>query len=254
MLRGTADMYVGMSALHRERNDLDAARQLLLRSQELGEHTGLPQNRYRWRVAMARVHEAEGDLARRARPARRGGAPVRGGLRPQRAAGPGVEGTRVDRAGEARLTLSAGPASRACPPTTTSATCASSSTSPWRGCCWRSTPSRGRRTPSTRQSISWSASCTQRRRGTGRAASSRSWCCRRSPTGRGATTRRRWCHSSAPCCWRSRRATSAGSLTRADRWRPCSMWPRSVGSARPMSAGCCLRSGNTRAGRRPTRA
>ena len=54
MLRGTADMYVGMSEIARERDDLPAARQLLLRSQELGEHTGLPQNRYRWRVAMAR--------------------------------------------------------------------------------------------------------------------------------------------------------------------------------------------------------
>ncbi len=62
VLRGTADMYVGMSALHRERNDLDAARQLLLRTKALGEHTGLPQNRYRWRVAMARIREAEGDL------------------------------------------------------------------------------------------------------------------------------------------------------------------------------------------------
>jgi LuxR family maltose regulon positive regulatory protein len=41
---------------------LPAATQQLLRSQELGEHTGLPQNRYRWRVAMARVREAEGDL------------------------------------------------------------------------------------------------------------------------------------------------------------------------------------------------
>jgi LuxR family maltose regulon positive regulatory protein len=62
VLRGTADMYVGMGALHRERNDLQAARQLLLRSEELGEHTGLPQNRYRWRVAMARLREAEGNL------------------------------------------------------------------------------------------------------------------------------------------------------------------------------------------------
>ena len=55
-------MYVGMSELHRERDDLPAATQQLLRSQELGEHTGLPQNRYRWRVAMARIREAEGDL------------------------------------------------------------------------------------------------------------------------------------------------------------------------------------------------
>jgi LuxR family maltose regulon positive regulatory protein len=62
VLRGTADMYVGMSEIHRERDDLPAATQQLLRSQDLGEHTGLPQNRYRWRVAMARIREAEGDL------------------------------------------------------------------------------------------------------------------------------------------------------------------------------------------------
>ena len=62
VLRGTADMYVGMSGVHRERNDLHAATQQLLRSQELGEHTGLPQNRYRWRVAMARIRQAEGVL------------------------------------------------------------------------------------------------------------------------------------------------------------------------------------------------
>ena len=63
VLRGTADMYVGMSEIARERDDLQAATQLLLRSQELGEHTGLPQHRYRRRVAMARVAQAEGNLA-----------------------------------------------------------------------------------------------------------------------------------------------------------------------------------------------
>jgi LuxR family maltose regulon positive regulatory protein len=62
VLRGTADMYVGMSEIARERDDLRTATELLRRSQELGEHTGLPQNRYRWRVAMARVREAGGDL------------------------------------------------------------------------------------------------------------------------------------------------------------------------------------------------
>ena len=61
VLRGAADMHVGMSELLRERNDLAAATQNLLSSQELGEHTGLPQNRYRWRVAMARIRQAEGD-------------------------------------------------------------------------------------------------------------------------------------------------------------------------------------------------
>src|SRR6202012_3742054 len=51
-----------MSELHRERDDLPAATQQLLRSQELGEAVGLPQNRYRWRVAMARIRLAGGDL------------------------------------------------------------------------------------------------------------------------------------------------------------------------------------------------
>jgi ATP/maltotriose-dependent transcriptional regulator MalT len=62
MLRGTADMYVGMSQIACERDDLPAATRHLLRAEELGEHTWLPQNPYRWRVAMARVREAEGDL------------------------------------------------------------------------------------------------------------------------------------------------------------------------------------------------
>ena len=62
VLRGTADMHVGMSEVYRERDDLAAATQQLLRSQELGEHIGLPQHPYRWRVAMARLREAEGDL------------------------------------------------------------------------------------------------------------------------------------------------------------------------------------------------
>jgi LuxR family maltose regulon positive regulatory protein len=61
-VRGTADMYVGMGELEREHNDLQGAMQLLLRSQEQGEHTGFPQHPYRRRVAMARLHEAQGDL------------------------------------------------------------------------------------------------------------------------------------------------------------------------------------------------
>jgi len=54
-------MYVGMSELHRERNDLAAATQHLLTSKELGEHTGFPQYPYRWCVAMARIRQARGD-------------------------------------------------------------------------------------------------------------------------------------------------------------------------------------------------
>ena len=62
VLRGTADMYVGMSQIACERNDLSTATEHLRHAEELGEHTWLPQNPYRWRVAMARVREAEGDL------------------------------------------------------------------------------------------------------------------------------------------------------------------------------------------------
>jgi LuxR family transcriptional regulator, maltose regulon positive regulatory protein len=62
VLRGTADMHVGMSQIACERDDLAAASRHLRRAEELGEPTWLPQNPYRWRVAMARVREAEGDL------------------------------------------------------------------------------------------------------------------------------------------------------------------------------------------------
>jgi LuxR family maltose regulon positive regulatory protein len=62
VLRGTADMYVGLSVLHREWNDLPAAAQHLHESQDVGEHNGLPQNPYRWRVSQARIRESEGDL------------------------------------------------------------------------------------------------------------------------------------------------------------------------------------------------
>ena len=65
VLRGTADMYVGMSEVHRERNDLHTATQQLLRSQELGEHTGLPR-------AERSVHEAIRFLDRLLRAAEEG--------------------------------------------------------------------------------------------------------------------------------------------------------------------------------------
>jgi LuxR family maltose regulon positive regulatory protein len=63
VLRGAADMHVGMAELFRERNDLGSARRHLSLSHELGEQAGLPKNRYRWRVAMARLHQIDGDFA-----------------------------------------------------------------------------------------------------------------------------------------------------------------------------------------------
>jgi LuxR family maltose regulon positive regulatory protein len=59
--RGTADLYVGLSELQCERDDLQAATQHLLTGKELGERTGFPPSRARWCVAMARVQEALGD-------------------------------------------------------------------------------------------------------------------------------------------------------------------------------------------------
>jgi LuxR family transcriptional regulator, maltose regulon positive regulatory protein len=61
-IRGTADMYVGMGELCCEWNNLHGATQHLLKSKEQGEHTGFPQYPHRWRVAMARIRVAEGDL------------------------------------------------------------------------------------------------------------------------------------------------------------------------------------------------
>lgn len=60
--RGAADMYVGMSAIHYEHNDLKTATQYLLTSQALGELAGLQQNPYRWCAAMALIREVQGDL------------------------------------------------------------------------------------------------------------------------------------------------------------------------------------------------
>jgi LuxR family maltose regulon positive regulatory protein len=63
VLRGTADMYVGLSEFHRDRFDLQTATQYLAKAHALGDHLGLPQYSYRRRVAMARIREGEGDYA-----------------------------------------------------------------------------------------------------------------------------------------------------------------------------------------------
>ena len=61
-LRGAADMHVGLSQVLREQDDLDGALHHLVLSRDLGDHLALPQNPYRWRVAMAQLRRAEGDL------------------------------------------------------------------------------------------------------------------------------------------------------------------------------------------------
>lgn len=63
-LRGAADMHVGLSEVLIERNHLAEAAHHLAISDELGESAGLPQHAYRWRVVMARLCRANGDLER----------------------------------------------------------------------------------------------------------------------------------------------------------------------------------------------
>jgi LuxR family maltose regulon positive regulatory protein len=63
-LRGAADMHVGLSEVLIERNELAAAAHHLAIGEELGESAGLPQHAYRWRVVMARLCRAQGDLGR----------------------------------------------------------------------------------------------------------------------------------------------------------------------------------------------
>jgi LuxR family maltose regulon positive regulatory protein len=62
-LRGTADMLVALARVAWHRDDLRAAADLLRRADDLGEPAALPQNPYRWRVAMARLRAAEHDWA-----------------------------------------------------------------------------------------------------------------------------------------------------------------------------------------------
>jgi len=62
LVRGTADMHVGMAEIFLERLELEEANQHLQKAQELGEYAGTPQFPYRWRVATARVRAVEGDL------------------------------------------------------------------------------------------------------------------------------------------------------------------------------------------------
>ncbi len=63
VMRGTADMLVGLSRVAWYRNDLAAVAEHLRLADELGEAASLPQNPYRWRVQMARLRAAEGDLS-----------------------------------------------------------------------------------------------------------------------------------------------------------------------------------------------
>ena len=61
-IRGTADLLVGLSELYLEFNDLNTARNHLLKSKVQGERSGFPANRFRWYVAMAQIETGLGNL------------------------------------------------------------------------------------------------------------------------------------------------------------------------------------------------
>jgi LuxR family maltose regulon positive regulatory protein len=62
VVRGVADMWTALGRVAWERGDTDATAEHLGRAGDLGEAAGLPQQPYRWRVAMAKLREAHGDL------------------------------------------------------------------------------------------------------------------------------------------------------------------------------------------------
>jgi LuxR family maltose regulon positive regulatory protein len=59
-----ADLYVGMSELRLQHNDLEAAERHLFASRAISEHGGISENRHRWYIAMSRISVARGDLDR----------------------------------------------------------------------------------------------------------------------------------------------------------------------------------------------
>jgi LuxR family maltose regulon positive regulatory protein len=63
VVRGGADMHVGLAEVLLERHELALAGRHLDAGAQLGEHAGLPQHAYRWRVATARLRQAQGDRA-----------------------------------------------------------------------------------------------------------------------------------------------------------------------------------------------
>ncbi len=63
VVRGTADMWVAKSRVAWGRGEIAATAEYLQRAADLGEAAGLPQQPYRWRVAMAQLREAQGDMA-----------------------------------------------------------------------------------------------------------------------------------------------------------------------------------------------
>ncbi|MCB0012079.1 MAG: NACHT domain-containing protein [Anaerolineales bacterium] len=62
VLRGAADLYIGLGELYNEWGDLETAVDYLLLGKKLNEQAVLPGSMSRWHIAMARIKMSEGDL------------------------------------------------------------------------------------------------------------------------------------------------------------------------------------------------
>jgi LuxR family maltose regulon positive regulatory protein len=109
VLPGTADMYVGLSRVAFDRDDMDAATAHLLHSQELAERAALPQHPYRWRVAMAHVKEGQGDVPGALALLEEAQAVYTGDFLPERTPGSRGPGTRARHAWVPRRSTQLGP-------------------------------------------------------------------------------------------------------------------------------------------------
>lgn len=63
VVRGSADMWLALARVAWERGDATTTVEYLNAAADLGEAAGLPQQPYRWRVAMAQLRAAQGDSA-----------------------------------------------------------------------------------------------------------------------------------------------------------------------------------------------
>ena len=57
---GKADIYTGLSDLHREKNELDLSEEYLSKSRELGDRSQLPRWRYRWLMSKGQLRQTQG--------------------------------------------------------------------------------------------------------------------------------------------------------------------------------------------------
>ena len=190
VLRGAADMHVGLSEILRERDDLAAASEHLAQSRELGEENGLPQNPYRSRVAGGADPTGGGRSGRRPRAPGRGRSPLRRGLLARGPAGGGPAGAGADRAGTAGRGVGLGARSAAARPIDDLDLRPRVRAHHARhGCSWRMASAIVPMTGSPTRGGCWRACWTRPRPAGGRAARSTSSSCRRSPTRPGATRR-----------------------------------------------------------------